>query len=87
MTKADLERLLNESLLEEDAPRDPVRLTDENLDTEFGDLGVDSVAVAEVLIVLSDTYQIAISDEQAESLTTPRALIDLVASLTAGGQG
>ncbi|RKT55660.1 acyl carrier protein [Saccharothrix australiensis] len=48
------------------------------LDTEFADLGIDSLAVYEIVTRLQDELGVRISDDEIERLTTPRALIAFV---------
>lgn len=51
-------------------------LTDENLDVPLADLGYDSLAVLEIITRLQDAYDIRVTDEEADSLQTARAIVD-----------
>jgi aromatase len=48
------------------------------MDTEFVELGYDSLAVLEVAALVGRTYSIRVPDEDVEGLTTPRLMIDYV---------
>jgi acyl carrier protein len=48
------------------------------LDVEMVDLGVDSLAVYEVVTRLQDDWHIKISDEEVDIMKTPRHVIDFV---------
>jgi act minimal PKS acyl carrier protein len=54
------------------------QVTDDNLDTEFSELGYDSLAVYELMTRLQDDIGIPISDEEIDELTTPRLVIAFV---------
>lgn len=47
-------------------------------DTDFDELGYDSVALMEVAARITREYGLAIDDEALASATTPRLLLDLV---------
>ncbi len=53
-------------------------VTHETLDTEFDDLGYDSLSVYELMTRLQDHTGVQISDEDIESITTPRQAIDFI---------
>lgn len=55
-------------------------LDSDSIDTNFADLGYDSLAVYEVMTRLQDELGIPISDEEIDSITTPRLVIDFVNS-------
>ncbi|MFL6162188.1 MAG: acyl carrier protein [Jatrophihabitantaceae bacterium] len=55
-----------------------VDLGDEILDSNFEDLGYDSIAIMETAARISREYGIAIDDESLLSARTPRLLLDLV---------
>lgn len=48
------------------------------LDTPFDELGLDSLAVYEVVTRLQDELSLSISDDEIETSRTPRLLIELV---------
>jgi act minimal PKS acyl carrier protein len=57
---------------------DAAELDEAALDTEFADIGLDSLVVFEVATRLQDDRHIRISDDELEQVRTPRDLIDLV---------
>ncbi len=57
-----------------------ITLDDTILDTEFGDLGYDSLAVLEIASQLQREYGLKIPDEAIEEMETPRSVIDYVNS-------
>jgi len=59
-------------------------VTDTGLDTPFEDLGLDSLAVLELLSLLEQRFPIEVEDELAETLKTPAALLDHVNGQLAG---
>lgn len=70
----DLRRILRES-----AGVDPgVDLDADIADTDFLDLGYDSVAVLEVLARVSREYGRPVDDEALAGASTPRLLLDLL---------
>jgi act minimal PKS acyl carrier protein len=70
----DLRRILRES-----AGVDPgVDLDADIADTDFLDLGYDSVAVLEVLARVSREYGRPVDDEALAAASTPRQLLDLL---------
>lgn len=48
------------------------------LDTDFGELGYDSLAIMETAARISREYSIGIDDDALAEATTPRRLLDLV---------
>jgi acyl carrier protein len=48
------------------------------LDTEFQDLGYDSIAIMEIASRITSQYGIRIDDEVLAGAATPRRLLDLV---------
>jgi act minimal PKS acyl carrier protein len=57
---------------------DATRLDDAALDTEFADIGLDSLVVFELATRLQDDQHVRISDDDLAQVRTPRNLIDLV---------
>ncbi|MFI0349064.1 acyl carrier protein [Actinomadura sp. 9N407] len=57
---------------------DGVDFDDDIADIGFEDLGLDSLAVLEVAAKLENRLGVAIPEEAAEELPTPRALADYV---------
>jgi act minimal PKS acyl carrier protein len=55
-----------------------VDLGEEILDSNFEDLGYDSIAIMETAARISREYGVAIDDESLLSARTPRLLLDLV---------
>lgn len=66
------------------SPDKRITLPREAQDRTFDDLDVDSLARAELVTVISDTYLIDISDAQAAALTTPRKVLEFVAGHETG---
>lgn len=48
------------------------------LDTEFADLGYDSLTVYEIVVRIQDDFSVRVPDEQLDELKTPGALIAYV---------
>ncbi|WP_329025300.1 acyl carrier protein [Streptomyces sp. NBC_00690] len=81
MTPSEMEKLITTLVHGENHPADRVvRLSESDLDKTFDQLDVDSLARAEMVETISDTYQIEISDAQAGALGTPRAVLEFVAA-------
>ena len=57
---------------------DDVSLDVDALDTEFGDLGYDSVALLEIAGRIEREYGVAIDDDTASPAGTPHALLSVV---------
>ena len=55
-----------------------IDLDDEILDSNFEDLGYDSIAIMETAARISREYGVAINDEALLDARTPRLLLDLV---------
>jgi len=55
-------------------------LDESALDTEFDDLGFDSIVVYEIAVRIQDDYGVAITDDELDGLTTPGAFITFVDS-------
>ncbi|WP_399930797.1 acyl carrier protein [Streptomyces kanamyceticus] len=73
---ADLTRLLRESAGEEEG----IDLDGDVLDTDFTELGYDSLALLQVIGRIQREYGVELPDSAAEA-ETPRALLDLVNSV------
>ncbi|MEV7194315.1 acyl carrier protein [Streptomyces sp. NPDC093510] len=57
---------------------DVTSLEDSALNTEFGDLGYDSLVVYEIAMRVQDEYRVSVPDEAFDELTTPAAFIAYV---------
>jgi len=57
---------------------DVPRLEGDAVDTAFGELGFDSLALLEVVGQLELTYDITLEEEATQTGGTPRELLDLV---------
>ncbi|MFH8791349.1 acyl carrier protein [Streptomyces sp. NPDC017941] len=80
MTRTELEVMLTTIVHGDDASPDKrIILSGDAQDRTFDDLQVDSLARAELVTAISDTYRIEISDAQASALTTPRKILAFVA--------
>jgi act minimal PKS acyl carrier protein len=53
-------------------------LTDAVLDTEFEDLGYDSLALMEVAATIRQRIGVVLPDERIADVRTPRDLLDLI---------
>lgn len=73
-TLETLKEAVDECLGTEDA----TSLTPAKLDSEFGELGYDSLAVYEIATRLEDTLKISIPDYDIDEMKTPRSLIDYI---------
>lgn len=73
-TRADLARLIEACL----GTQDSVDITEANLDTQFDEMGVDSLARYEIATRLQDELKIAIADDDIDLMATPRQMLDLV---------
>lgn len=80
ITLDDLTRLLRESAGEEEG----IDLDGDILDTEFLDLGYDSLALLQVTGRIQREYGIELPDDAVADAETPRALLDLINQI--GGQ-
>lgn len=63
------------------------RVGPDNLDTTFADLGYDSLAVYELMTRLQDDTGVPISDEEIETIETPRQVLEFVNSRLADKVG
>jgi act minimal PKS acyl carrier protein len=73
-------RDLRRILLEGAGVADGAELDVAALDTEFDDLGYDSLAIMETAARISREYAIRIDEDALAEATTPRQLLDLVNS-------
>jgi minimal PKS acyl carrier protein len=55
-----------------------IELTEANLDVALDDLGYDSLTVYEFVTKIQDDLAMVITDEEIDTMTTPRAVIDFV---------
>nr|WP_244174779.1 acyl carrier protein [Streptomyces misionensis] len=74
MELAELTRLLRENAGEAEG----VDLDGDVLDTDFMELGYDSLALLQVVGSIQRDYGIVIPDDAAAEAETPRALLDLI---------
>ncbi|NGO70350.1 acyl carrier protein [Streptomyces boncukensis] len=73
-TRTDLEKTIDACVGTQAAPP----LDEHGLDLSFEELGLDSLAVFEVVTRLQDELGVTIADDEADVRKTPRELIDLV---------
>ncbi|GAB3440663.1 acyl carrier protein [Actinophytocola sediminis] len=59
-------------------------ITESTVDVSFAELGYDSLAVYELMTRLQDDVGIEVSDDDIDTLTTPRLVIEFVNSRTEG---
>ena len=78
-TLADLCRILTEAAGADGS----TAISDDALDTEFEELGYDSLALMETGARIERAYGSRIAEEDLAAALTPRALIDLVNRMTA----
>lgn len=57
-----------------------INVDDITVDTTLEDLGADSLDVVEVIMALEDEFDIEISDEVAENISTVGDLVDYIKS-------
>ncbi|MGH3427511.1 MAG: acyl carrier protein [Mycobacteriales bacterium] len=74
VTIEDLKRILRESA----GADEDVDLDGEILDTDFGVLGYDSLALLETAARITREYGVTLDDEAATSARTPRRFLDVV---------
>lgn len=74
ITLDDLRRILFQGAGAEEG----VDLDGDILDTEFADLGYDSIALLETVARISQEFKITLDDNVAASARTPRELLKLV---------
>ncbi|MFF9481835.1 acyl carrier protein [Streptomyces sp. NPDC014733] len=85
MTLEEFEQILTNVVHGDKAgPDKAIRLPEEALDRHFEELDVDSLARAEMVTVISDTYRIEIGDDEAGDLTTPRSVLEFLAAAERG---
>lgn len=75
----DLVAIMRECLGEAD-----LQLSDTDLDTEFFQLGCDSLLVLEISSRIQDRYQVRIPDEAITEMSTPNEMLHSVRSRVAG---
>ncbi|MFI5773386.1 acyl carrier protein [Streptomyces sp. NPDC051658] len=73
-TRSELKRIL----LEAAGTDEEVDLDGDILDTDFGDLGYESLALLETAGRIEREYGISLDEDALGKARTPRALIDLV---------
>lgn len=78
MELIDLTRLLRESAGEEEG----VDLDGDVMDTDFTELGYDSLALLQVIARIQREYGVEIPDDAVAEAETPRALLAVVNSTT-----
>jgi acyl carrier protein len=81
-TLDDLQAILDKCRPDDEA----IRLNDDNLGTDLGELGYDSLVVAEFAVRLHDDYGISIPDETLDDLKTPGALVAYIGQIRPAGQ-
>jgi act minimal PKS acyl carrier protein len=69
---ADIQDLVNTS------GGDRVELDSSTLDLDFDEIGVDSLAVVELIDRIQETYAVPIADDVIQVLSTPRKLLGYV---------
>jgi len=69
---------LKQILIECAGQDDQATLDAEAIDTPFGDLGYDSLAVLEAAAVAGRRYGVAIADDDVQAVRTPRDLLATV---------
>lgn len=69
----DLEGFINASTEQE-----PVTLDESMMDVDFDDLGVDSLALVELVDRVQEAYRLPIDDDTARDLRTPRMMLGYV---------
>ncbi|MGQ4615003.1 phosphopantetheine-binding protein [Nocardia sp. R7R-8] len=67
----ELKDILREAAGEDES----VDLEGDVLDTDFADLGYDSLALLEAAAVIARRYGVKLSDDELENITTPRQLL------------
>ena len=70
----NLEEFLNASTGQEE----PITLDRSMMDVDFDDLGVDSLAILELVDRIQEAYHLSIDDETVPELRTPRMMLDHV---------
>lgn len=77
-TLEDLRRFLIEAAGADDG----LTVADEAMDTEFEELGYDSLALMETASRVERTYGVSLAEEELVDARTPRELIELINKLT-----
>lgn len=78
--KAEIEKTVRELVSE---VKDGLDYSSTSLDREFDDAGLDSLDHATLLLSIQERYNLNISDDDAETLTTIGKLVDYIAAHTA----
>lgn len=55
-----------------------LKMTEDQMDTDLIDLGVDSLGVMVVMLDVSEAAGVTISDDQAEELDTPAKIVEFI---------
>lgn len=76
LTLSDLQRIVQSCV----GPGGALTLDADSLDSDFPELEIDSLALYEITTQLEDQLHVVISDDDIDSLATPRHLLDLVNS-------
>lgn len=74
LTLEDLKATLRAAAGEDDS----IDLDGEILDTEFGELGYDSLAILETASLIGRRFGVQLPEDEVGELRTPRELIDFV---------
>ncbi len=72
---------LRELILASAGVTDGQEISEATADTTFLDLGYDSLALLDLVIQVQRKYEVAVSDDTAQSMTTPREAVDVINSL------
>jgi act minimal PKS acyl carrier protein len=73
-TLADLQAILDKCLPDEEASR----LDEGNLGVDLGELGYDSLVIAEFAVRLREDFGVSIPDDELDELKTPGSLVAYV---------
>ncbi len=74
LTLSELQRIVQSCV----GPGGALRLDADSIDVSFPELEVDSLALYEITTQLEDQLHVVISDDDIDTLATPRHLLDLV---------
>ncbi|MGD9859925.1 MAG: acyl carrier protein [Marinobacterium sp.] len=55
-----------------------LKMTEDQMDTDLIDLGVDSLGVMVVMLDVSEAAGVTISDDSAEELDTPAKIVEFI---------
>lgn len=55
-----------------------LKMTEDQMDTDLIDLGVDSLGVMVVMLDVSEAAGVTINDDQAEELDTPAKIVEFI---------